>query len=89
MRLEVINDEIIDAYIALGMFDHARNLVVNDSYTLSNGKGFDLVETLLHAGELTRAKELFSELEPLEYLFGRTEWDGMSNRGRDGLGSHF
>jgi len=85
MRLEVINDEIIDAYIALGMFDHARNLVVNDLYTLSNGKGFDLVETFLHAGELTRAKELFSELEPLEYLFGRTEWDGMSNRGRDGL----
>ncbi len=85
MRLEVINDEIIDAYIRLGMFDRAGNLVVNGSYALSNGKGFDLVEALLHAGEFTRAKELFSELEPLEYLFGRTEWDGMSNHGRDGL----
>lgn len=85
MRLEVINDDIIEAYSTLGMFDHARNLVVNGSYALSNGKGFDLVEALLHAGELARAKELFSQLEPLEYLFGRSEWDGMSNHGRDGL----
>jgi len=85
MRVEVINDEIIDAYIALGMFDHARNFVVNGSYALSNGKGFDLVEALLYAGELTRAKELFSELEPLEYLFGQKEWDGVSNHRNDGL----
>lgn len=85
MRVEVINDEMIDAYIALGMFDHARNLVVNGSYALSNGKGFDLIEALLDAGELARAKELFSELEPLEHLFGQKEWEGMSNRGSDSL----
>lgn len=83
MRLEVMNDEVVDAYTTLEMFDHARGLVTNGSYMLSKGKGFDLVEALLDAGELVRAKDLFSELEPLEYLFGRKEWDG--GRGDDGL----
>ncbi len=85
MRIEAINDEIIDAYIALGMFGHARSLVVDGATALSAGKGFDLVEALLNAGELVQAKELFSALEPLEYLFGRKEWDGLTFHGSDDL----
>ena len=73
MRIEVIGDDLIDAYIALGYFDRARGLVDDEPFSMTTGKGFDLVETLLEVGDLMSAKDLFNSLEPLDVLLGAKE----------------
>jgi hypothetical protein len=73
MRMEVIGDDLIDAYIALGFFDRARGLVDDKPFSMTTGKGFDLVETLLEVGDLVNAKDLFNSLEPLDVLLGAKE----------------
>jgi len=73
MRMEVIGDDLIDAYIALGFFDRARGLVDAEPFSMTTGKGFDLVEILLEVGDLANAKDLFNSLEPLDVLLGAKE----------------
>jgi len=73
MRMEVIGDDLIDAYIALGFFEKARGLVDDRPFSMTTGKGFDLVETLLQVGDLVSAKDLFNSLEPLDVLLGAKE----------------
>jgi energy-coupling factor transporter ATP-binding protein EcfA2 len=73
MRMEVIGDDLIDAYIALGFLDRARGLVDAEPFSMTTGKGFDLVETLLETGDLASAKDLFNSIEPLDVLLGAKE----------------
>jgi hypothetical protein len=73
MRMEVIGDDLIDAYIALGFFDRARGLIDAEPFSMTAGKGFDLIEILLEVGDLANAKELFNSLEPLDVLLGAKE----------------
>jgi hypothetical protein len=73
MRMEVVGDDVIDAYIALGFLDRARGLVDAEPFSMSTGKGFDLVEILLEVGDIANAKDVFNFLEPLDVLLGQKE----------------
>ena len=70
MRAEALGDEIFEAFVALGDRDAALGLLEAQGASLTAGKGYDLVDAFLEAGEAEEARKLFDGLEPIEVLLG-------------------
>lgn len=83
MRAEALGDDFLSAHIYLGDLGTAKSVLNAARTRLTPGKGFELVEAFLEAGEPEEARELFEELEPIDKLLGSEEL--QMQLGNDGL----
>lgn len=70
LRSEAIGSEIVDAFLAIGDRDGARNMLRTDGATLSEDVGYRVIDADLEAGDLVQARAAFDALEPLDQLLG-------------------
>lgn len=70
MRAEALGDEVFEVLIRLGERRAALGLLDAEGVSLTVGKGYELVDAFLNAGELPEARKLFHELEPIHKLLG-------------------
>lgn len=70
LRSEAIGPDIVDAFLALGDRDAARNLLKADGPTLGDDVRYRVIDADLQAGDTAAAKEAFDACEPLDQLLG-------------------
>lgn len=70
MRSSMFGDELFDAYLAIGDLDAARHLLEAHGTSLTDSKGYELIDALLSADRVDDARNVFQEIEPLDKLLG-------------------
>jgi hypothetical protein len=80
MRAEAIGDEVFEAFVDTGDLRAALGLVKASGTALSAGKGYELVDAFLRAGDDAAARSLFYDLEPVAKLLGSEPVDRTADQ---------